>query len=39
MEAVADTRAHGLWVVAVTFVVAMVLAIIPLPDFVPAELG
>lgn len=39
MEAVADTRTNGLWVIAVTFVVAMVLAIIPLPDFVPAELG
>jgi len=39
MEAVADTRASGLWVIAVTFVAAMVLAIIPLPDFVPAKLG
>jgi rod shape-determining protein MreD len=29
----------GLWVIALTFVVAMVLAIIPLPDSVPIELG
>ena len=39
MEAVADNRVSGLWVIPVTFVVAMVLAIIPLPDFVPAKLG
>ena len=29
----------GLWVIALTFVVAMVLAIVPLPDSVPVELG
>ena len=29
----------GLWVIALTFVVAMVLAIVPLPDSVPIELG
>jgi rod shape-determining protein MreD len=29
----------GLWVIALTFVVAMVLAILPLPDSVPIELG
>jgi rod shape-determining protein MreD len=29
----------GLWVIALTFVVAMVLAIIPMPDSVPVELG
>ena len=29
----------GLWVIALTFVVAMVLAIVHLPDSVPVELG
>jgi rod shape-determining protein MreD len=29
----------GLWVIALTFLVAMVLAILPLPDSVPIELG
>ncbi len=29
----------GLWVIALTFVVAMVLAILPMPDSVPVELG
>ncbi len=29
----------GLWVIALTFVVAMILAIVPLPDSVPVELG
>ncbi len=29
----------GLWVIVVTFVVAMVLAIVPLSDAVPVELG
>lgn len=39
MEAMADRRVSGLWVIALSFVVAMVLAIVPLPDFVPPELG
>jgi rod shape-determining protein MreD len=29
----------GLWMIALTFVVAMILAIVPLPDSVPIELG
>lgn len=39
MEAVADVRAHGLWVIAVTFLVAMVLQVFTLPDYVPVEVG
>jgi rod shape-determining protein MreD len=39
MEAVVDSRLSGLWVIAATFVAAMVLAIVSLPDFVPTELG
>ncbi len=39
MEQVADTRLSGFWVIGLTFVVAMALAIVSMPAFVPIELG
>ena len=34
-----DEKGSGLWVVAATFTLAMLLAVISLPEFVPWELG
>ncbi len=39
MEAVADRRANGLWVIVASFMVAMVLAIVPIPDSAPLEIA
>ncbi len=39
MQAVVDTRANGLFVIAVTVLLGMVLAVIPVPEAAPAELG
>lgn len=39
MEAVVDSKLGGFSVIALTFVVAMIFAIIPLPDVVPVKLG
>ncbi len=39
MEAVADARAGGHWVIFATIFLSMVLAIVSLPSFVPDELG
>lgn len=39
METVIDNKIGGLCIIALTFVLAMILAIIPLPDAVPVELG
>ncbi|MBQ76647.1 MAG: rod shape-determining protein MreD [Gammaproteobacteria bacterium] len=39
MEAVADSRASGLWVIAGTFMVAMILAIVPIPDNAPLQIA
>lgn len=39
MMAVADSRMNGVWVIAVTFVVAMMLSVVSMPSFVPMELG
>ena len=39
MEAVVDSRVGGMSVIAISLVIAMVLAIVPFPFFVPAELG
>jgi rod shape-determining protein MreD len=35
----ADPRIGGLWVIFITFIIAMVLSIVSLPDSVPYELG
>jgi rod shape-determining protein MreD len=39
MEAVVETRGSGIFVIALSILLAMVLAIVPMPYFVPAELG
>lgn len=39
MDTVADNQAGGLIVIFATLLVAMVLAVLPLPEFAPAELG
>jgi rod shape-determining protein MreD len=39
MEGVADIRANGLWVIAASFIAAMVLGVFSLPDHVPDEVG
>lgn len=39
MEGVADIRANGTWVIAVSFLVAMILSIVNLPFEMPAEVG
>lgn len=39
MEVVVENRMGGLWVIVVSFLVAMILSIIPLWDAIPAELG
>jgi rod shape-determining protein MreD len=32
-------RSHGLWVIAASFLLAMILSIVALPDFIPYEVG
>jgi rod shape-determining protein MreD len=39
MEMVVDVRASGLWVIVVSFIVAMILSVFSLPDYVPAQVG
>ena len=39
MEAVVDTRASGVFIIAVSILLAMVLSVLPMPHIVPAELG
>ena len=39
MEAVASTRIGSSWVIALTFLVAMVLAVLPMPEMFPVEIG
>ena len=39
MAAVAEIRSNGLWVIVVTFIVAMLLSVVALPDSIPWELG
>ena len=39
MEAVANTRIGGMWVIAITFLISMVLAVLPMPENFPAEIG
>ncbi|MDP6026758.1 MAG: rod shape-determining protein MreD [Pseudomonadales bacterium] len=39
MEAVVDDRGNSLWVIAMTFVIAMLLSVVSLPEFIPWELG
>ncbi|XOV87260.1 MAG: rod shape-determining protein MreD [Pseudomonadota bacterium] len=39
MEGMVNIRANGLWVVATTFLVAMILSVINLPAYVPSEVG
>jgi rod shape-determining protein MreD len=39
VEAVASTRIGGSWVIAFTFLVAMILAVMPMPEIFPVEIG
>jgi len=39
VEAVASIRLGGLWVIVFTFLFSMVLAVLPMPDMFPAEIG
>lgn len=39
MEGVADIRANGILIIVVSFVAAMILTVVSLPDYVPAEVG
>jgi len=39
VEAVASTRIGSSWVIALTFLVAMVLAVLPMPEMFPVEIG
>lgn len=39
MAAVVDSKGNGLWVVALTFAIAMLFSVVSLPDIVPWELG
>jgi len=39
MEMVVNVRASGLWVIVVSFIVAMILSVFSLPDYVPAQVG
>ncbi len=39
MEGVADIRANGMWVIATSFLVAMVLSVVTLPVSMPQEVG
>ena len=39
MEAMASTRIGGSWIIAFTFLVAMILAVIPMPEIFPVEIG
>jgi len=34
-----DDRSSGMWVIALTFIIAMLFSVISLPEFVPWELG
>ncbi len=39
MATVADSPSNGTWVIALTFFVAMILAVMPMPEFAPVVLG
>lgn len=39
MEMAVSVRASGLWVIVVSFIVAMILSVFSLPDYVPAQVG
>ena len=39
MDAVVESRSNGLFVIAVTILLGMILAVMPVPQFVPPELG
>lgn len=39
MAAVVDGKGSGLWVIALTFAIAMLFSVVSLPDIVPWELG
>ena len=34
-----DDRSSGMWVIALTFIIAMLFSVVSLPEFVPWELG
>ena len=39
MGVVASTRIGGPWIIAFTFLVAMILAVVPMPEIFPVEIG